>query len=162
NVALVQLTGHGLATCDSFGGMRKLLHPRAVHRNRRSAMVRAGRWSVLQGADAEPAALSSELVELVAWQLLARYGVVFRTLIEPEKRPVPGRELARTYRLAELRGDVRGGRFVQRFSGEQYALPEAVDLMRRLRRSGQLEPRTNDGADPDAAVRSIIRSDLAG
>jgi ATP-dependent Lhr-like helicase len=60
--------------------------------------------------------------------------VVFRRVLDRERIPVPWRDLVRVYRLRELRGDVRGGRFVQRFAGEQYALPEAVDLMRRLRR----------------------------
>jgi ATP-dependent Lhr-like helicase len=106
--------------------------------------VRAGRWSLLHDRDAAPVtAPSTERIEFVARQLLARYGVVFRALIEREKLPVPWRDLARCYRLAELRGDVRGGRFVQRFSGEQYALPEAVELMRRLRRGGKLEGRVD-------------------
>jgi ATP-dependent Lhr-like helicase len=68
--------------------------------------------------------------------LLARYGVVFRALLERERAPVPWRELVRALRALELRGDVRGGRFVERFSGEQYALPEAIPLLRRLRREG--------------------------
>jgi ATP-dependent Lhr-like helicase len=64
-----------------------------------------------------------------------RYGVVFRRLIERERIPVPWRDIARVLRHEELRGEVRGGRFVSIFTGEQFALPEAVELMRRLRRS---------------------------
>jgi ATP-dependent Lhr-like helicase len=76
-----------------------------------------------------------DLAEFAARQLLARTGVVFKRLLERERIPVPWRDLVRVYRRLELRGDVRGGRFVHLFAGEQYALPEAVDLMRRLRRS---------------------------
>jgi len=65
-----------------------------------------------------------------------------------ERLPVPWRDIVRIYRHLELRGDVRGGRFVQRFSGEQYALPEAVELMRRLRRSDRDIRTTVSAADP--------------
>jgi ATP-dependent Lhr-like helicase len=75
------------------------------------------------------------LVEFAARRLLARYGIVFRRVLDRERLPIPWRDLVRVYRLWELRGEVRGGRFVQRFAGEQYALPEAVELTRRLRRS---------------------------
>ena len=60
---------------------------------------------------------------------------MFRRVVDRERLPIPWRDLVRVYRLWELRGDVRGGRFVQRFAGEQYALPEAIELTRRLRRS---------------------------
>ena len=66
-------------------------------------------------------------------ELLTRYGVVFRSLMARERLPIAWRDLVREYRHAELRGEIRGGRFVQRFIGEQYALPEAVELMRRRR-----------------------------
>ena len=76
-------------------------------------------------------------IEQVGRRLLERYGVVFKRVLARERLPVPWRDLVRLYRHQELRGEVRGGRFVQRFSGEQYALPEAVELMRRLRRGGR-------------------------
>jgi ATP-dependent Lhr-like helicase len=112
---------------------------------KRAPLMPAGRWSRFRGAAESPApdagdasAFTPEVddrtVEFAANQLLARYGVVFRRLIERERLPVPWRDLVRVYRHRELQGEVRGGRFVQRFAGEQYALPEAVDLMRRLRR----------------------------
>ncbi|MFN3484817.1 MAG: hypothetical protein ACK44W_04975, partial [Planctomycetota bacterium] len=75
-------------------------------------------------------------VEFVARQLLRRTGVVFRRILERERLPVPWRDLVRTYRAWELRGEVRGGRFVAGFSGEQYALPEAVALLRAVRKRG--------------------------
>ena len=127
-------------------------------------MVRAGRWSLLHAGDPAPVPLTSERVEFAARQLLARYGIVFRALIEREKLPVPWRELARYYRLAELRGDVRGGRFVQRFSGEQYALPDAVDLMRRLRRVGKLAGRIDatDAVESSGAAELHVTHVAAG
>jgi ATP-dependent Lhr-like helicase len=76
-------------------------------------------------------------VEFAARRLLDRYGVVFRRVLDRERIPIPWRDLVRVYRLWELRGEVRGGRFVQRFSGEQYALPEAIEMMRRLRRTNR-------------------------
>ena len=95
----------------------------------------SGRWSRLRETrESSTRPVDPALVEFAATQLLARYGVVFRRVLDRERIPVPWRDLVRVYRLRELRGDVRGGRFVQRFAGEQYALPEAVDLMRRLRR----------------------------
>jgi ATP-dependent Lhr-like helicase len=126
-------------TCDSFGGVRRLITPPSRRRGvvKSSPLVPAGRWSLFRSADggAGGAALGDEaLTEFVAQRLLDRYGVVFRRLLERERIPVAWRDLVRVYRHLELRGDVRGGRFVQRFSGEQYARPEAVELLRRLRR----------------------------
>ena len=143
-MGLTQLIGHGLVTCDSFGGLRRLMSPPSKRRGvmKRAPLTPAGRWSRFRDSvldlggprfDAPP---DPELVAFAARQLLTRYGVVFRRLLERERIPVPWRELVRVYRSQELRGEVRGGRFVQRFAGEQYALPEAVDLMRRLRRLG--------------------------
>jgi ATP-dependent Lhr-like helicase len=63
--------------------------------------------------------------------------VIVRDLLERERLPVPWRDLVRVYRRLELRGDVRGGRFVQRFAGEQYALPQAIERMRALRREAK-------------------------
>jgi ATP-dependent Lhr-like helicase len=183
-MGLVQLIGHGLVTCDSFAGVRRLVTPPSRRRGvmKRAPFMPAGRWSRLRGdlgvleggVDAEEVgrdrladpALSNpdRLTEFVAGQLLARYGVVFRRLLERERIPVAWRDLVRVYRHQELRGDVRGGRFVQRFAGEQYALPEAVELMRRLRRG-----RTHVGAgahrlavdSPAGPVREGLRLSAA-
>jgi ATP-dependent Lhr-like helicase len=91
-----------------------------------------GRWTHFRR---EPRPAAEGLAEFLARRLLSRYGVVFRRVLDRERCPVPWRDLVRVYRLWELRGEVRGGRFVQRFAGEQYAVPEAVETMRRLRRS---------------------------
>jgi ATP-dependent Lhr-like helicase len=74
-------------------------------------------------------------IETLAWTLLRRYGVVFRRLLSREASSVSWRELARVYRLLEARGDIRSGRFVSGMSGEQFALPDAVDRLREIRRS---------------------------
>jgi ATP-dependent Lhr-like helicase len=135
-MGLAQLIGHGLVTCDSFGGLRRLITPPSRRRGvmKRVALTPAGRWSRFRGVSGTVHTPGEAEVEFVARRLIGRYGVVFRRLIERERIPVPWRDLVRVYRLLELRGDVRGGRFVHRFAGEQYALPEAVELMRRLRR----------------------------
>jgi ATP-dependent Lhr-like helicase len=185
-MGLTQLIGQGLVTCDSFGGLRRLITPPSSRRGvmKHLPMTPAGRWSRFRGASmpglayasavASPpsprGAIDEALVEFAAHHLLRRYGVVFRRLIERERIPVPWRELVRFYRRAELRGDVRGGRFVQRFSGEQYALPEAVDLMRRLRRrrnaAGHGEVSVSDAANrPEASPLRVSAADplnLAG
>jgi ATP-dependent Lhr-like helicase len=77
---------------------------------------------------------SDELAEAIAEQLLARYGVVFRDLVARETLAVPWREIAWAFRRMEARGSIRGGRFVSGFVGEQYALPGAVDALRRTRK----------------------------
>jgi ATP-dependent Lhr-like helicase len=142
-MGLVELIGHGLVTCDSFGGLRRLITPPSRRRGplREAALAPPGRWSRFRGTatsilrSGEPRAPTSPaLVEFAARRLLERYGVVFRRLLERERIPVLWRELVRVFRHGELRGELRGGRFVERFAGEQYALPEAVELMRRLRR----------------------------
>ena len=101
-----------------------------------------------------------QLAEAVARQLLRRYGVVFRRVVTREALLVPWRDLLRVYRRLEARGEIRGGRFVGGFSGEQYALPEAIGLLRSVRRqeaSGALV--TLSGADPLNLVGIITPGD---
>ena len=88
-------------------------------------------------------------MKALAWTLLSRYGVVFRRLLAREPAGVPWRELVRVYRTLEARGEIRGGRFVSGMSGEQFALPDAVDRLREVRRSRPDETLvTITGADP--------------
>src|SRR5262249_22002106 len=90
-----------------------------------------------------------DAVRTIAWTLLARYGVVFRRVLTRESSGVPWRDLVRVYRTLEARGEIRGGRFVAGMSGEQFALPDAVDRLRELRRSGADETLiTISAADP--------------
>ncbi len=123
---LGQLVGLGLASCDGFGGLRKLFARRRPRPRRTPAP--SGRWSLLpRGAvDAPP-------VEFLARQLLRRTGVVFKRTLERERFSVPWWRIHRELRTLEARGEVRGGRFVAGFAGEQFALPEAVRLLRRVR-----------------------------
>jgi len=136
---LSQLIGHGIVTCDSFSGLRRLVTPPSRRRGvmKRAPFAPAGRWTRFRTSGAGGAAFEPRLVEFAARRLLDRYGVVFRRILDRERIPIPWRDLVRVYRLWELRGDVRGGRFVQRFSGEQYAHPTAIELMRRLRRTNR-------------------------
>jgi ATP-dependent Lhr-like helicase len=148
--ALGELVSLGLVTSDSFGGLRALLVPAdrrkspAGRTRRRRAMSfdmeDAGRWALVRRPANEPTA-STSAIEYVARALLRRYGVVFWRLLgrEAEWLP-PWRDLLRVYRRLEARGEVRGGRFVAGFSGEQYALPDAVGMLREIRR------RPHDGA----------------
>jgi ATP-dependent Lhr-like helicase len=131
---LSQLIARGIATCDSFGGLRRLLGTPSRRRGamKRPTLFTPGRWSRLRAGEAGAVAADAEFA---AARLLDRYGVMFRQLLERERLPVPWRDLVRVYRRLELRGEIRGGRFVQRFSGEQFARPEAVELLRRLRRA---------------------------
>jgi ATP-dependent Lhr-like helicase len=147
---LAELVARGLVSCDSFGGLRALLLSAS---RRRGSPKMAGRWSLLrrEGLSAPPA-------EFVARQLLQRTGVVFRKTVARERQPLPFRELLRALRTLEARGEVRGGRFVAGFDGEQYALPEAVSLLRSIRRRPAGEPVLAAAADP-LNFRGILTPD---
>jgi ATP-dependent Lhr-like helicase len=139
--ALGELVNWGLVTSDSLAGLRALVTPaerrgpetRGARRSRirASRTEGAGRWSLLP---ADPGVDRHEALEHVAWALLHRYGVVFRKVLEREALLPPWRELLRVYWRLEARGDIRGGRFVDRFAGEQFALPDAVGELRKTRR----------------------------
>jgi ATP-dependent Lhr-like helicase len=133
--ALGELVGAGLASADSFAGLRALLVPehRRVAAQRSVAVpgvANAGRWSLLR----VPAAAGNDVVEHRARSLLRRYGVVFRRLLAREACAPSWRDLVLVYRRMEARGELRGGRFVAGMSGEQFALPEAVGLLRSVRK----------------------------
>jgi ATP-dependent Lhr-like helicase len=91
----------------------------------------AGRWTAIA---ANQSIGREQAIEIQAWALLRRYGVVFRRLLTRETNAAPWRELARACRRLEARGEIRGGRFVTGMSGEQFALPEAVEQLRETRR----------------------------
>ncbi|MPY87994.1 MAG: DEAD/DEAH box helicase [Luteitalea sp.] len=149
--ALWELVARGLVTGDGIAGLRVLLQPQHKRRaaSGRLRLVRGGRlvprlmpvgrWS-LWGAEASDMAPDLK-AERRAWQFLRRYGVVFRDLLAREAQAPPWRVLLGIYRRLEARGEIRGGRFVDGFVGEQYALPGAVDALRAARRlptSGEL------------------------
>jgi ATP-dependent Lhr-like helicase len=134
--ALGQLVAAGLVASDGFGGLRSIL--RAAAGSPSDVAARAtvsGRWSVLHHGDPSRDPDREAAVEVQASSLLRRYGVVFRKLLVREANAAPWRELARVYRRLEARGDIRGGRFVAGMSGEQFALPDAVEQLREIRRT---------------------------
>jgi ATP-dependent Lhr-like helicase len=147
------LVASGLAASDGFSGLRALVSASygvAPVRDRRTQF--AGRWTALR-TTADASARDRD-VETLAHTLLRRYGVVFRRVLTREPTTVPWRDLTRAYRRLEARGEIRGGRFVSGMSGEQFALPEAVERLREVRRTR-----------PDGALRTISAADplnLAG
>jgi ATP-dependent Lhr-like helicase len=147
---LAELIGQGLLTCDSFAALRWLIVPAS---RRRVPLAGLGRFSLTRP---EPA--PEPPLEFVARQLLRRTGVVFRRTIVREKQPIPWRDLVRVLRTLEARGDVRGGRFVAGFDGEQYALPEAVALLRAVRRREPGPPIAVLASDP-LNFRGILTPD---
>jgi len=168
---LAELVAWGLVTADSFAGLRALLVPsdrrRPVGGYRRRGRTApfgvetAGRWSRVRAPTPQG---EEQLADALARQLLRRWGVVFRRLMERESLRAPWRDVLRALRRMEARGEIRGGRFVGGFSGEQYALPEAVGLLRAVRKDG---PRNElvavSGADPLNLVGVIVPGDpLAG
>src|SRR6476661_3879579 len=167
--ALSQLGAVGLVTSDSFDGLRALLVPsnkrptfgrNTANRRRRTNLASiefAGRWSLLPRSGGFPAAMEGAngagsreaAIEKFARVLLRRYGIVFRRMLERESFPVTWYELGRIYRRWEARGEIRGGYFVGGVSGEQFAVPEAIGLLRSLRKSpGTGELITLSAADP--------------
>ena len=128
------LVASGLAASDGFSGLRALLlsaSGRTVLRDRRATF--AGRWSTIAAPLLEPG--GSAAVEIEAWALLRRYGVVFHRILARENIAAPWRDLARVYRRLEARGEIRGGRFVLGMSGEQFAMPHAIERLREVRRT---------------------------
>jgi ATP-dependent helicase Lhr and Lhr-like helicase len=135
----------GLVTADGFNAVRSLLrartrfarrqrpHPRPGSRGRRGSWRHGveGRWTLLPVA--EPVADSDDLAEVVAWQLLARWGVVFRDVYARERLAVPWREVLWALRRLEARGLIRGGHFVAGVSGEQFAEEAAMAMLRARR-----------------------------
>src|SRR5438105_471287 len=120
-----ELAGAGVATADSFAGLRALLAPQ----EKRGTLVEtAGRWALLS-------AERTDDVEAVARTLLKRYGVVFRGVLQRESQLPPWRDLVRVYRRLEARGEIRGGRFVTGFGGEQFAAADAVGRLRAVRKT---------------------------
>ncbi len=159
--ALAELVAVGLVNADSFGGLRALLVPadrrrpsaRDARRRRRIAifgMQDAGRWTLVRKEQHAASVSNAEAIEHVCRTLLRRWGVVFWKLLERESKWLPPwRELLLCLRRLEARGEIRGGRFVAGFSGEQFALPEAVGALRDARRAAPSEQLISlSAADP--------------
>jgi ATP-dependent Lhr-like helicase len=144
--ALWQLVAHGIASGDGIAGLRVLLTPDHQRLDRRRLRVIAGgkgaertmpvgRWSLWRNAISSEGKDGEARLEVHARQILSRYGVVFRDLLARENNLPPWRSLLGVCRRLEARGEIRGGRFVNGFVGEQFALPEAIDKLRAHRRA---------------------------
>jgi ATP-dependent Lhr-like helicase len=163
--ALWELVAAGLVTADGFDSLRMLIDPKRKQAfaspARAKPMARSkqatGRWSLFNwqafDAPAESAGQAAERreaeIESACRMLLRRYGVVFRDVLERETAVPRWRDLLGLLRRMEARGEVRGGRFISGFGGEQFALPEALESLREARRSERKpETVTVAGADP--------------
>ncbi|HEY9110910.1 MAG TPA: ATP-dependent DNA helicase, partial [Rhodanobacteraceae bacterium] len=177
--ALGELVGAGMIGADSFAGLRALLQPaskrkhprqRRLARHMLSGIEDAGRWSLVRRGDVSLPPLagegvrradggrSGENIEHIARVLLRRWGVVFWKLLGREAAWLPSwRELRRVYQRLEARGEIRGGRFVEGMVGEQFAMPEAVEALRRVRkREHDGEWVAVSGADPLNLVGDVL------
>jgi len=176
---LWELVAAGLVTADGFDNLRALMDPRRRRAEGRERSRRprhsAGRWSLLRPAsgtrlearvesNSNPSPLAPRLSpnsssESVARQLLRRYGVVFRDLLARESLVQSWRDLLVQYRRMELQGEIRGGRFVGGFTGEQFALPEAVETLRAVRKrneSGAVSPEIKLSASDPLNLAGVI------
>jgi ATP-dependent Lhr-like helicase len=156
--ALWELVAAGLVTADGFENLRSLINPRRRNATGMPKLTRprhtGGRWSLLYPVDV---ADRSKAVEATCWILLRRYGVVFRELLARESNLPKWRELLIAFRRLEDRGEARGGRFVNGFLGEQFALPEAVESLRAMRNvPAKGEELTVSAADPLNLVGLIV------
>ena len=169
--ALWELVAAGLVTADGFDSLRMLIDPKRKQMFAVPARVRpatharnaAGRWSMLyagtpaQEKAGEAAARREAQVESACMVMLRRYGVVFYDLMARETAMPRWRELLGMFRRFEARGVVRGGRFVSGFSGEQFALPEALESLRQVRnKKTELSPVTFAAADPMNLIGIVI------
>ena len=132
SAALGELITRGIVSADGFSGLRAFIGASA---RRFHAVAEAGRWSCVPRRAAGSDGVDDREAEAIARTLLRRYGVVFKALLARESIGAPWRQLLREFRRLEARGEIRGGRFVAGFTGEQYALPEAVETLRRVRRT---------------------------
>ena len=168
--ALWELATAGIASADGFDQLRIMMDPKrkpmaaepVTNVKRRATRSTAGRWSLFtdeehrQPSTAERAREEETSLAATARMLLARYGVVFRDMLTRESNCPKWRDLLRMLRRLEARGEVRGGRFVQGFNGEQFALPEAVESMRSTRDLQHAEVVTLAASDPVNLIGVIV------
>lgn len=178
---LGELVTRGILTADGFAGLRALVAEKPAPSRRltrlkverkRTAKTAIGRWSIrlipdqvdsveAGGTDAaSDTALERQIVEDWAWQILRRWGVVFRDLLEREDGAPNWFELLQVYRRLEARGEIRGGRFIMGVAGEQFALTDHVQQLRRLRdEGGKGELIVISAADPMNLVGIVTNGD---
>jgi ATP-dependent Lhr-like helicase len=156
--ALWELVAAGLVTADGFDNLRSLIDPkrRAGQGSGRTSRPRhnAGRWALLH---TDEVVERPRAVEAACWMLLRRYGIVVRDVLAREANLPPWRELLTGFRRLEDRGEIRGGRFVDGFLGEQFALPVAVESVRAMRKVDSMqETITLSAADPLNLVGILV------
>ncbi|MGC2645159.1 MAG: DEAD/DEAH box helicase [Candidatus Sulfotelmatobacter sp.] len=159
--ALWELVAAGLVTADGFDNLRSLIDPkrRAGQGSGRTMRPRhnAGRWALLH---ADEVVERPRAVEAACWMLLRRYGIVIRDVLAREANLPPWRELLMAFRRLEDRGEIRGGRFVDGFLGEQFALPVAVESVRAMRKLDAAQGTiTLSAADPLNLVGILVPGD---
>ncbi len=157
--ALWELTAGGLVSADGFENLRALIDPKRRRGEGRGHTKRprhaAGRWALVTRSTTAMA--PDDRTKRFAEQLLLRWGVLFRDLLARETVSPPWRDLLPVLRRMEAQGEIRGGRFVEGFTGEQFARPEAIDLLRAVRRAGDDEfPADVSPADPFNLVGIIL------
>jgi ATP-dependent Lhr-like helicase len=157
---LWELVAAGLVTADGFDNLRALIDPRrrraeSSDRSRRPRHV-GGRWSLLRTGQGPIPEAGANPTERIARRLLQRYGVVFRDLLAREPMVSSWRDLLVCYRRLELTGEIRGGRFVGGFTGEQFALPEALESLRALKK------RPGTGVQQEIRISAADPLNLAG
>ncbi len=168
--ALWELATAGLASADGFDQLRAMMDPKrkplaaepVANGTRRGTRATGGRWSLFDCEDTsrltapQKARVAESALESATRVLLQRYGVLFRDLLQREANAPKWRDLLRMLRRLEARGDVRGGRFVTGFSGEQYAMPEAVESLRLHRNQTSEEATTLAASDPCNLIGILI------
>jgi len=163
--ALWELVGAGRVTGDSFAGLRALLAATGKQGGQRQRWharwsrqwnggASAGRWSILRAVGEPPS--EDERLEALARQYLRRWGVVFRELLSREPASPPWRDLLRVYRRWEMRGELRGGRLVAGFVGEQFAAPEALEALRAMRKKAPSGERVEISACDPLNLTGVI------
>ncbi len=156
--ALWELTAGGLVTADGFENLRALIDPKRRRGEGRGQLRRprhaAGRWALVTRS--ATVVSHDDRVKKFAEQLLLRWGVLFRDLLTRESVSPPWRELLPVLRRLEAQGEIRGGRFVSGFTGEQFARPEAIDLLRSVRRQEISEELDIAPADPLNLIGIIL------
>jgi ATP-dependent helicase Lhr and Lhr-like helicase len=159
--ALWELVAAGLVTADGFDNLRSLIDPKRRAGQGSGRMTRprhnAGRWALLH---AEEVVERPRAIEAACWMLLRRYGIVVRDVLAREANLPAWRELLMGFRRLEDRGEIRGGRFVDGFIGEQFALPVAVESVRALRKLDSAQGTiTLSAADPLNLVGILVPGD---
>ncbi len=164
---LGELVNNGLLSSDSYSGLQALItpaakrpriNPRRGRKHVASGFDNAGRWSLLDHQSDGVA--DDEKLEFIAWVLLKRYGVVCRKILEKEIKLPPWRDLLKVYWRLEARGEIRGGRFVQGISGEQFALPEALGSLKNIKNQKQEEELlVISSADPLNLIGTLLSGD---